>query len=264
MPDEFAINGTKNSFSSEKIQNGFSANLEDILQGDNLNYVLDSVSQQLKYLNTVVDYLNSIGVKKVPYINADNKLDYTDINGLLPSQADNNGKFLATNGTVCSWSNNFLIIGEPRITLNFNYILPSNCVWLDGTAGENNDGVVPTTGDWADLFAIYGWTYDSSYTDTNYFKLPNFTNKAIWGGTTAGYIEAGLPNIVGHFHGVGQFSFDEPNNAFYKIGSGTQVSNEGAKDNNYGFNASRCSSIYGKSSTVQPPSIKVRVYTRYK
>ena len=29
------------------------------------------------------------------------------------------------------------------------------------------------------------------------------------------------------------------------------------------FDASRSSSIYGNSSTVQPPAIKVRVYARY-
>ena len=30
------------------------------------------------------------------------------------------------------------------------------------------------------------------------------------------------------------------------------------------FNASKSNSIYGNSNTVQPPAIKVRVYTRWK
>ena len=268
MPEQFATSGTKNNFSAEKIQNGFSANFEDILQGDNLNYVLDSVCKQLKYINTIVDYLNSIGVKKVPYINANNDLDYTDINGLLPSQSGNNDKFLATNGTSCLWSNDFLIIGEPRITLNFNYVLPSNCVWLDGTAGTNNDGVVPTTGDWATLFAIYGWTYDTSYTNTNYFKLPNFTNRTIWGGTTAGYIEAGLPNITGSFSGTDVQGGYKGTGAFYVSAKGNYGDAGGTYHSNYGktmsFDANKSNLIYGNSSTVQPPAIKVKVYTRYK
>ena len=263
MPETFAQGGIRSNFSAEKISNGFSANFEDILQGDNLNYTLDSIGKQLKYLNTVVDYINAIGIKKVPYINSNNKLDSTDINGLLPTQIGNNGKYLTTNGTSCAWSNDFRIIGEPIITLNFNYVLPDNCVWLDGTGGENNNGVVPTTGDWALLFAIYGWQYDTSYTDSAYFRLPNFTNRVIWGGTTVGYVEAGLPNITG--------SFACDNNSLIPTGAYYQtqgsVTNVGGGHNDRGqlnFDASRSNLIYGKSTTVQPPAIKARVYTRYK
>lgn len=264
MPTHFADSGVKNNFSQSKIENGFSANFDDILQGDNLNYMLDSIGKQLAYLNTVVDYINSIGVNKVPYINSNNALDSADINTLLPTQTNNAGKYLTTNGSQASWSNDFRRIGEPIITLNFNYILADNEVWLDGTGGDNNNGIVPITGDWANLFAIYGWQYDTSFTNTDKFRLPNFNNRVIWGGSSAGYIDAGLPNITGNFHGVGQFAFNQNGNAFYKIGKGTTVNNSGEKDNAYGFNAARCSTIYGNSSTVQPPAIKARVYTRYK
>lgn len=276
MPETFATDGVKNNFSLDKIQNGFSANFEDIFQGDNINYMLDSIGKQLKYLNTVVDYINAIGVKKVPYINASNQLDSGDIDTLLPTQSGNSGKYLTTNGTNCSWSNDFRIIGEPIFTLNFNYTLPSNCVWLDGTAGENNDGVVPTTGDWATLFSIYGWQYDTSYTNTGYFKLPNFTNKTIWGGTSAGYVEAGLPNITGKIdasnQGINAESFGETYaqitgvfEGIYGYQSATvDASVGGTMLRGFNFDASRSNPIYGNSNTVQPPAIKVRVYTRYK
>jgi len=269
--NEFLPNGfgtgsgvIKNDFSDDKKINGFSAQLEDILQGDNLNYTLDTIGKQLKYLTTVVDYINNISVLKVPFINGSNKLDFTDINGLLPSQTSNNGKYLTTNGTTCSWSNDFIRIGDPQITLNFNQVLPDNCVWLDGTAGENHDGVVPITGDWATLFAIYGWVYDTSYNNTDSFRLPNFTNRAIWGGTTAGYISAGLPNITGYIGRV-----DGGNSAsgvFYANGTAGKLENQsGQPDPKVYMDASRpLGSLYGKSNTVQPPAIKVRVYTRYK
>ena len=263
MPTHFADSGVKNNFSSAKIETGFSANFDDILQGDNLNYMLDSIGKQLAYLNTVVDYINGISVGKVPYVSSNNQLDSGDINTLLPTQTGNTGKYLTTNGTNCSWSNDFRVIGEPIITLNFNYVLPSNCVWLDGTGGENNNGVVPTTGDWAALFAIYGWQYDTSYTNTSNFKLPNFSNRVIWGGSTAGYIEAGLPNITGLIGAIGRTGAVY-SGAFYYAGLGGTLSNDGKQDNNIGFDASRSSSIYGNSSTVQPPAIKARVYTRYK
>ena len=264
-PDnEFLPNGfgtasgvIKNDFSDTKKLNGFSANIEDVLQGDNLNYALDTIGQQLKYLTTVVDYINTISSGKVPYIDTNNKLSEGDINTLLPSQSGNNGKYLTTNGINTSWSNDFKIIGELYFTLDFNKVLAENEVWLEGA-------VKPITGEWANLFAKYGYQYDVSYTGTNQFRLPNFLNRSIWGGTTAGYIEAGLPNIRGHLHGAGQFAFDEEGNAFYKRGTGTLIVNSGEKDNDYGFDASRCSNVYGKSNTVQPPAIKVRVYTRYK
>ena len=260
MPTHFADSGVKNNFSSTKIEQGFSSNFDDILQGDNLNYMLDSIGKQLEYLNTVIDHINSIGIKKVLYINADNKLDSADINGLLPPQAGNAGKYLTTNGTNASWSNDFRIIGEPIITLNFNYVLPENCVWLDGTGGEDRNGVVPITGDWAALFAIYGWQYDTSYANTIKFRLPNFNNRVIWGGSSAGYIAAGLPNITGTFD-----ANDLSDDALYSYLGNRRDSSNG-KNNGYaiGFDASRSNAIYGKSSTVQPPAIKAKVYTRYK
>lgn len=254
----------KNDFSDSKKLNGFSKDVEDILQGDNLNFTLDTIGKQLKYLTVVVDYLTSITTNSIPYVNSNNKLDFGDINTFLPSQSGNSGKFLTTNGTnQLSWSSNITDIGDPIITLNFNKVLPTNCVWLDGTAGTNNDGVVPTTGDWAALFAIYGYQYDTSYTGQDKFRLPNFSNRTLWGATNAGYLPAGIPNLEGFFQGSGQGSNCD-GSLFTVRGKGVQVKNEGEKDNIYNFNARNLNSIYGNSNTVQPPSIKVRVYTRYK
>lgn len=205
-------------------------------------------------------------------------------------------------------------IGVPQITLDFNSSLPENCIDLQGQA------VSRTT--YNNLFAIYGTTYgagDGSAT----FNLPDFSNRAIYGGTAAGYLSAALPKITattntvsahthsitsngshthsrgsmeitGSFYGAGESS-SNAKGAFYKDGTGVAVSNSGDKDNNYSFKASRTwsgetssagshthtigsagshnhtvtltpyvSGIYGNNSTVQPPAIKVRVFTRYK
>ena len=91
-----------------------------------------------------------------------------------------------------------------------------------------------------------------------------------WGSAdgTFGYIEAGLPNITSNATGFG-------------VGNTLDWANGGATSVNYSleteringgnfagrpilFNASRSSSVYGKSNTVQPPSFKVRWKTRYK
>ena len=54
--------------------------------------------------------------------------------------------------------------------------------------------------------------------------------------------------------------------AFYTAGSSGSRST-GADSGNTGiwnFNASRSSSIYGNSNTVQPPAVQIRVKTRFK
>lgn len=141
------------------------------------------------------------------------------------------------------------VIGMPQFTLDFNN-LPVNCVWLEGQA---NNSI--TT--YANLFNIYGYDYGGS---GQYFTFPNFQGLTIWGGTTPGYISAGLPSIA-HTH-----SFTLPTaethegSGRYILGSGTSTSSKTRSTN--GIN-STISSIYGASSTVQPPAIKVRVYTRY-
>lgn len=145
-------------------------------------------------------------------------------------------------------------IGAPQITLNFGATLPENCLWLEGATVSRTD--------YSTLFGIYGTTYGAGDGSTT-FKLPDFRNRAIWGANTAGYLEAGLPNITG---GIKSW---EPWGAFRLNSSDTNLGFQnggmwgGTSKGPCSFDASRSNSIYGKSNTVQPPSIKVRVYTRY-
>ena len=84
---------------------------------------------------------------------------------------------------------------------------------------------------------------------------------------TFGYIEAGLPNITGSFtyisgaglNGTGAFQVNPSlKTALIK----TSLSGE---TYNYDFSAFRCSPIYSDDiTTVQPPSVKIRVKTRFK
>lgn len=98
-------------------------------------------------------------------------------------------------------------------------------------------------------------------------------------GTTSGAgstAEAGLPNITGNLKTVGA---DDGNanwstsmsgdGAFYKISQNSNTQYFAQTLNNtidgtysLGFNASRSSSIYGNSNTVQPPALKVHFFQR--
>lgn len=151
-------------------------------------------------------------------------------------------------------------IGEPIITLNST--IEDNEIWLEGAT------VSRTT--YATLFSIYGTTYGAGNGSTT-FKLPDFRNRAIWGANEFGYLSAGLPNITGYislgrgFQGTnaqqhGALSFTDLDSTNNRLGN-TDGAGRGAARMN--IDASRSSSIYGASSTVQPPAIKVRVKTRY-
>lgn len=263
--------GSKRDFDTVLKTNGYPINIKEVLAGDNLNYTLHNIGKQLKYLTTVVDYLvNEVPNNSVPFISG-NTMTSAKIDDLLPVQSlSTEDKVLMSDGNNCLWASTSTRIGDPVFTLNFNY-LPTDCVWLEG-----QDHPIPVEGDdLYELYTIYGNAYNQG--NSNRFYLPDFRNKTIWGGTTAGYIEAGLPNIKGFVYGSSQISstnFDNAwnpqtegvrQNAFTVRGGGVKISNDGEKDNMYNFDASRCSDVYKNSiNTVQPPAIKVRVYTRYK
>lgn len=158
------------------------------------------------------------------------------------------------------------IIGEPQITLDFTSVdPPTNCVWLNGDLKSK------TT--YANLYAIYRDNYWDGITfiPNGEFQLPNFQNMTIWGGTTPGYISAGLPNITGsHSDSLGR---TRTQNAPKTVGclthranvaaTGTYSSSGTMYQTFISINAANANSIYGNSTTVQPPVIKIRAYTRY-
>lgn len=97
------------------------------------------------------------------------------------------------------------------------------------------------------------------------FNLPDFRNRTIWGATDFGYLEAGLPNITGSVYGDEFPSIINYSGALYGVKNSSSNQAVGAAEDSdeLHFDASRSNSIYGASSTVQPPAIKVRVKTRY-
>lgn len=145
-------------------------------------------------------------------------------------------------------------IGQPIIRLD-------NTIFDDEVRLE---GEVVSRVTYASLFSIYGITYGSG-DGVSTFRLPDFKNRVVWGSADAsfGYIEAGLPNITGRFEGNGDDGTAHKTGCFYQ-GGNMSGGNGGSGGAYILFDASRSSKIYGKSTTVQPPAIKVRVVTRYK
>ena len=93
------------------------------------------------------------------------------------------------------------------------------------------------------------------------------SGKALWTGDGSNAnttISAGLPNITGFFNPNGVTSEQTTSGAFYWSGDGNLHGADG--NDHYSrriyFSASRSNSIYGKSSTVQPPAYVVNVWRR--
>lgn len=78
-------------------------------------------------------------------------------------------------------------------------------------------------------------------------------------GTT---IEAGLPNITGRIGSVDTYS-SSSTGCFYRSGASGRLENSnGGADPDVYLDASRSSSIYGGSDTVQPPAFVVNIWRR--
>lgn len=109
--------------------------------------------------------------------------------------------------------------------------------------------------DYPDLYAVIGNTYGG---DTENFNVPNLVDKFIQGSTASGEEkEAGLPNITGTFYHDPNVRLSLSGAFSYTGGSFINLQNDAANKNSgyVSFDASKSNSIYGKSTTVQPPAL---------
>ena len=136
--------------------------------------------------------------------------------------------------------------------------VPDGCLVADGAA------VSRTT--YAELFAAIGTTWGEGDGSTT-FNLPDMRNRFPEGAQTAGgYNAPGLPNITGsvlmHSSNSGT-NIQTVTGAFYAentLSSFRDGGNQRSGANSipsFAINASRSSSIYGASTTVQPASVKL-------
>lgn len=140
------------------------------------------------------------------------------------------------------------IMNEVNSKTTLDAVYPIGSIYL--TLNEHGSPAKIFGGTWERISAGYAlWTASSGAGGTISAGLPNITGKITVGGDT---MSSGVENarVGGAFRPTGS----EVSNA--EKGGG------GGKDNGVTFNASRSSSIYGKSTTVQPPAYKVYAYKR--
>ena len=195
----------------------------------------------------------------------------------LPSQTGNAGKVLTTDGTAASWqpvqSRNVgeyvwsaLPLTDAGLHLLDGSLLPSGGVYaqfvqhINGLQASYPDLFV-TQADFDASVSAYGSCGKFVVTSSG-VRLPKVSD--ILQGTTdvtavGDLIEAGLPNITGKF--IGGNANGTISGAF-KLDGNSISSQEGSRyhESQMSFDASRSSSIYGKSTTVQPQTIKALLY----
>ena len=120
---------------------------------------------------------------------------------------------------------------------------------------------------YADLFAVIGTTYGEGDGSTT-FTLPNLIDKFAQGSTTVGtYKSAGLPNITGSIDNIIRYHSGISSTGAITGSNGGSSFPSGANENNKNthikFNASRSNSIYGNSTTVQPPAFTLLPCIKY-
>lgn len=119
-----------------------------------------------------------------------------------------------------------------------------------------------TESNWQTAVTTYGvcgkFVYDSVNNTVRLPKITGIVEGASGVANLGDLTEAGLPNITG-FHGLS--GYGQVGGAFYAVTDLSESISSGASSSNgVRFNASRSSSIYGNSNTVQPQTIKVLYY----
>lgn len=149
-------------------------------------------------------------------------------------------------------------VGELRISFADSL---EGCLLCDGST------VSRTT--YSALFGVIGTTFGNGDGSTT-FTLPNYVGRTIQGASADAVgtvLNAGLPNFSGSFwaYTVG-WSNASGTGPFYNLGAMGTPGNRGGEGGNactWGFDPARVSSVYGNSSTVQPPAITANVFIKY-
>lgn len=198
--------------------------------------------------------------KKVSSSENEMSLIETEINKVNANIEAVNANVESVGGQVAQW----VLIGE--VKQYFGATIPDKYLLCNGQEIAQAD--------YPELYAVIGSLPVCQSATDGMFKVPDLQGRFLQGanGNLGTVKEAGLPNITGRLGSINRSgqNYNTPpntcNGAFEMEGSsasGTAGDNPSA-GMSFNMNASRCSSIYGKSDTVQPPAISVNYIIRAK
>jgi len=190
---------------------------------------------------------------------------YLDASGLKHFKRKNDATYLGKQEKAASakvadsvvWEN---VSGRPDLSA---LIPPGTIIHYAGRTVPSGwlicNGANVSRTDYAALFAAIGTTYGAGNGSTT-FGLPNLNGRFLEGTTSTSevgtYKSAGLPNITGSFTSHGNTSSMVTTGPFTNGGPRSHSNSGGAEDGRTVYmDANRCSSLYGTTGTVQPPSM---------
>ena len=122
---------------------------------------------------------------------------------------------------------------------------------------------------YSELFSLIG-TDCGSGNGVDTFNIPDFKNKTLWGanGNLNQSISAGLPDVHGEYT---TYTYPFTMGTQFCKGGFSPIKKEDlqalasssvktTRTCGFSFSASKCNSIYGSSTTVQPPAIAVNIF----
>nr|DAU47983.1 MAG TPA: tail collar fiber protein [Caudoviricetes sp.] len=190
---------------------------------------------------------------------------YLDASGLKHFKRKNDATYLGKQEKAASakvadsvvWEN---VSGRPDLSA---LIPPGTIIHYAGRTVPSGwlicNGANVSRTDYAALFAAIGTIYGAGNGSTT-FGLPNLNGRFIEGTTSmrevGTYHSAGLPNITGSFTSHGNTGSMVTTGPFTNGGPRIHSNSGGAEDGRTVYmDANRCSSLYGTTGTVQPPSM---------
>lgn len=142
-------------------------------------------------------------------------------------------------------------------------IVPDDCLSCDGYVLKKSD--------YEKLYSVIGTKFNTGDEADDEFRIPdyNVSSRFLQPSQEVGVTKkAGLPDITGGIHFSGTDGWAGSEAGFYhSLSSGagrSHNSGSGSCDVWFRFAASRSNSIYGSSTTVQPPSHTVHLCIKYK
>lgn len=211
--------------------------------------------------------------------NAENAQGHFDLVASTKEDGSDAKQLIGTPTGILKWDNKNIVRSvngvnadaSGNVQLGNLVAIPGEIKWFafntapDGYLVCNGANVSRTT--YASLFNAIGTTFGSGDGSTT-FALPNLIDKFAQGSTTVGTVKsAGLPNITGlvdspNLRASGcLIHYDATTNADHMI----LVDNTSKYPlySQIGFDASHSNSIYGNSSTVQPPALTLLPCIKY-
>ena len=82
LPDSFG--GTKYEFDADRLLSGYKEGVKDIVDGGNLNYLIDGIGQIVNYNKQITDFIRDMPIGKITTVDTNNNLVYSENKMTLP------------------------------------------------------------------------------------------------------------------------------------------------------------------------------------